>query len=360
MIRIASLAFLGVLAASSVGCTCDPSQGGAAPDEQPPIVQDPEVDGRQPPPPAANGVAADGPGIVLAVRRIALGDTAPDGTQDDTAWQSIGFNLDRRVSDVNSVGLCQPAYEAGADTQIDGEDGIDNAFGRAVVPLMHWVDADPGASTAALYDAGAATLLVSVDGIGDAPSYSIGVKSRVLRGAERGASPAWNGDDTWPADARDLTGGQVESAVASFEGGWVTDRTWVSAPIDGADMPQVVRLPMALGTHPITLAVHRPLLVLMLAEDGASAKGTLAGILYPEELAREARRVLDDGADTCDAPAVHAVAQAIAEAADILSDGTQTPEEECDGISVGIGLELVRAKIDGVVTPGAEPNPCGD
>ena len=46
----------------------------------------------------------------------------------------------------------------------------------------------------------------------------------------------------------------------------------------------------------------------------------------------------------------------IRQASDILKDGTQDPNEECDGISVGLGFEA-KAVVVGDIAPAPQPVP---
>jgi hypothetical protein len=50
----------------------------------------------------------------------------------------------------------------------------------------------------------------------------------------------------------------------------------------------------------------------------------------------------------------------IAQASDILQDGTQDPTLPCDGISIGLGFDAVLDQLGPMVAPKPPPpNPCG-
>ena len=51
----------------------------------------------------------------------------------------------------------------------------------------------------------------------------------------------------------------------------------------------------------------------------------------------------------------------IAQASDILTDGTQDPTKPCDGISIGLGFDGALVQLGTPVAPPPPPtNPCGD
>ncbi len=61
----------------------------------------------------------------------------PDGGTVTNGWSFIGFDLDHQCTDLTSLATTCKAV-AGADpmTLTDGVDGIDNSFGRNIVPIL--------------------------------------------------------------------------------------------------------------------------------------------------------------------------------------------------------------------------------
>src|SRR5689334_23254118 len=93
--------------------------------------------GRQPPTPPDGAGPGDGAGTVFAIRKLYLGDTKRDGTPDPAAgWKDYGFNLDHLISTKDSKNLCKP-LAGGAPSAVypDGNDGIDNSFGKNILPI---------------------------------------------------------------------------------------------------------------------------------------------------------------------------------------------------------------------------------
>src|SRR5262245_48856894 len=85
----------------------------------------------QPPAPPFGTIPGDGVGsVTFAVTQLRLGDADANGEQDPKAWMHYGYNLDGKVSTASSTNVC-----AGADPS-DGDNGIDNSFGRKILPLL--------------------------------------------------------------------------------------------------------------------------------------------------------------------------------------------------------------------------------
>lgn len=51
-------------------------------------------------------------------------------------WRVIGHDRDEQCSTATTAPVCRRAPGATAESQIDGADGIDNAFGHTVIPLL--------------------------------------------------------------------------------------------------------------------------------------------------------------------------------------------------------------------------------
>ena len=120
----------GALALSVAGCGSDTES------TTPPAGGD--QTGTQPPEAPAAGTPGDGAGVVLAVSKLYLGDTNRDGSPNTSnGWKDYGFNLDRKISTKESTDLCQPAGGGAPSAGYpDGNGGIDNSFGKNILPLL--------------------------------------------------------------------------------------------------------------------------------------------------------------------------------------------------------------------------------
>jgi hypothetical protein len=62
----------------------------------------------------------------------------------------------------------------------------------------------------------------------------------------------------------------------------------------------------------------------------------------------------------CSGATIDSLLAEIAQASDILQDGTQDPTRTCDGISIGLGFTGSLVKLGAPVAVPPPPNPCGD
>src|SRR5580698_2448521 len=72
----------------------------------------------------------------FAIQTILAGDTVADGSESDSAWQIFGYDLDGLITTETSTNVCTLAPGTPNYNQIDGKDGIDNAWGLAVLPVI--------------------------------------------------------------------------------------------------------------------------------------------------------------------------------------------------------------------------------
>jgi hypothetical protein len=64
----------------------------------------------------------------------------------------------------------------------------------------------------------------------------------------------------------------------------------------------------------------------------------------------------------CSSPTTSSILAQLAEAADIMADGTQDPTQLCTGTSIGLGFTAGLAKTPdtAVAAPPSTPDPCAD
>lgn len=81
--------------------------------------------------------------IILKLTKLNLGNLDPaTGLPSDDAWKSVGFDLDGLCTTSASTDVCTRAQGAPATAQEDGHLGIDNTFGRAIVPQLGAIGPD--------------------------------------------------------------------------------------------------------------------------------------------------------------------------------------------------------------------------
>jgi hypothetical protein len=251
-------------------------------------------------------------------------------------WEALGFNIDGLVSTAVSADVCQTNSGGSAATAYpDGNNGIDNSFGRNVLPLMlslfpSWVtDVNVG-----LQDGSFNMLLKSycLPPTGDVPVLT----TKLFEGTALGAIPQFDGTDMWPVSPALLANPtDPESSTITFDMSSVTGTTFDS----GKHQTVVLALPFGPSTR-FRLTLHAAQVTMTLAADRKSAtSGIIGGVLNTEELVAEVKKV-GYSIGLCDSPLLANLLTSIRQASDIVADGSQDPAKMCNGISIGLGFEM--------------------
>ncbi len=309
------------------------------------------------PPPPEGGLPGSG-SVVLALSRLYLGDTDRDGTPDQTnGWAQYGFDLDGKISTATSTDLCKPRNGASpANVYPDGAGGIDNSFGKLILPILLGIASNISEQANARLSSGQYTLLVDLQALGAGAAQNP-LLARMYAGANLGHAPLFDGTDLWPVDPASLSSpSDVTSALTQFPHGYLTADTWVGAPPTSLVVQLGVagfNLPLAIGHATVAMALD--------ATRTSATNGTIAGILPVSSLVEAIQQIAGSiDPELCSSPTITSVAEQITQAADILVDGTQDPAKPCDGISIGLGFDarVVQLGPIGPATP-PPPNPCG-
>ena len=327
------------LSVAAYGCGGSDDDNNAQPDPS-----DLPCDCGQPPedPEAGPG---DGEGVVLAINKLFLGDTDRNGNPDPNAWKSYGYNLDNFKSTAGSKNLCKPRAGAQASVHNDGDDGIDNAFGKGILQAITLIEPNPTARVNDEITDGTFTLMIKLDDLGTADNYS-GINASLYAGGNLGDAPKWDGTDEWPVIYELLENGDVNKPKIVFTDSYVADRTWVGK----ADSLEVN---LAIQGATLSLTINHAIITMDLDSDNGGAKnGTIAGILEVDALIETITTMAPKIAG-CDFNIAdyQSILDQLAQAADILSDGTQDPNQTCDGISIGLGFEAKPVQLGEVTEP---------
>ena len=328
------------LAAYGCGSDSDDNQGAQTTDP----TEEPCNCGLPPEDPEAG--PGDGEGVVLAINKLFLGDTDRSGNPDPNAWKNYGYNLDNYASTVSSKNVCKPRAGGQPSIHNDGNNGIDNAFGKGILPLITNLEPEPTARVNAEIEEGSFTLMLKLDGVGTADNYS-GIKASLYAGGSLENPPAWDGNDEWPVLTELLEGGDINKPKVVFTDSYVANRTWVGK----AD---ALTVNLSLSGVTLGLTIRNAIVTMDLDSNNAGAKnGIIAGILEVDELLKTIQDVAQN--ILCeDISGFESIINSIGANADILKDGTQDPNQVCDGISIGLGFEALPVKL-GPVTEPAEP-----
>lgn len=293
---------------------------------------------------------------VFAVTKLFLGDTTRDGVSSSIAWKQYGFNVDGLVSTKNSKDLCKPPKGGTpSGTYPDGDDGIDNAFGKTFIPIFGGLVAEPTGSLQEKLDHGMSRLLFLDETL--PPGSEQGPHStRAYRTTDLGHPPALDGSDSWLAAPEGLMNWtDLASSTSVFLTSTLQDNLWASG------QGTTLEVPMLLGDEALMLSIRLPRITMRLTPGHEAAiEGQIGGVLDTEEFIAAFRKLagnFDPG--LCSGSTWDSVANQLRGTSDILADGTQDPNKTCDGISVGLGFTATKALLAGIgpASP-PPPNPC--
>ncbi len=297
---------------------------------------------------------------VLAVRRLRMGDKTPSGQSAPSAWKGYGLNLDGKTSAADSVDLCKPAAGAKASSVYpDGDNGIDNSFGKNVLPLLLSLSSNFSNEVNQSIDEGRFSMLIQINGI--APGLVGPVVSRGFTAAQNpNQIPAWNGQDVWNIRNESLNGGSLDDPKAYFPSGDIlaggpNQRVWRSG--SGGE----ITLTLSLSNLEIRIPIKQAQLTAVLSDDNKNASsGILAGIIDTEAFIAEFAEAAGAFDPSLCPPSAtfESIAQQIRQGQDILLDGSQNPSVSCNGISIGIGFDAEGAVLGSVLPPMTLPDIC--
>jgi hypothetical protein len=291
-------------------------------------------------------VCAPDEGIALALTKVDF------GVGLNGQWKKVGLNIDGKESTANSTDLCQPNSMATPDTAYpDGDDGIDNSFGKNLLPLIvgsyqEWPTDVNNWLTAGQFNA--LMKMYCVPPRGDA----LELVTKVFGGTELGTTPKYDGTDEWPV-APELIADMAdpESSTIIFEKSSITGSKFDS----GKNETFILTVPMDYAGNYTTvkLTLHAAQITMTLSEDRKTATGgMIAGVLDATEFLDQVKKIAWM-LEICDSDQFQYAVAAVLQASDIMTDGTQDPTKVCDGISIGIAFEMKEVLI-GEVGPPAE------
>jgi hypothetical protein len=317
------------------------------------------TDGGAQPPAAGPAQAPDGADVVLAIHKIYLGDTSRQGQPSTSAWKDFGYNLDGKISTSSSTDLCKTSLNASTSAVYpDGTDGIDNSFGKNILPIIEGIASDASTRINSDISAGGFTLLLDFQKLGTGTNYNpldtlfYGGTPLVDASGAR-VTPKWDGTDAWPLSSALLKDGNAGSPLVTFPAAYLVKnpttgaRTWVSGSKSS------ITLNLTIGSATLVLSIASATLSVDLdASNTKATNGTISGVLDTEQVVTNLGRVsgaLDPSA--CPGTATfESLANQIRQASDIMADGTQDPTKTCNGISIGLGFDMDAVKLGAVTS----------
>jgi len=280
-------------------------------------------------------------GPVFAVKELFFGE----GNSGE--WKKFGFNLDDRVSTGNSTDVCKPAAGGSANTAYpDGDEGNDNSFGKNLLPtILGLYPAWPTDVNNGIQNGNFTALvkLLCLPPTGDAPVLT----TKLFGGTALGSAPKFDGTDTWPVEPGLLSDPMdPQSSTITFPESSVLGTTFDA----GKNGTFILSVPVktAMESTSIKLTLYSARMVMTLSADRKSATGgMIGGVLNTEEFVAEIKKI-GDLLNLCGNPLFDNLVTQVRQASDIMADGTQDPDKECDGISMGLGFDMVEAQLGGV------------
>jgi hypothetical protein len=344
-----------------LGSCGDDSSGNSGTQE----TGDADMVGRRPPPPPEGATPVHGTGRAFGVSRVFSGATDRAGTPSQQAWREYGWNLDGKVTTLESLGavakgapsdVCIPYGSADWGVLADGTDGIDNSFGANVLPIIEALELDVDQSTNDAIASGGTTLIVDLTNLGEAPN-DVQILGKVYAGTNRDTPPRFDGTDVWPVAPELLSDpSDIATSKVQFSDSYVSDGTWVGR-VDG-----VLPLQLRIRDQQLSVQVREPIVTLALSyTPGGLSRGVIGGIVSVESLVAELRRVVGAVSPVlCDPSLFDTISEELRQSADSLADGTQDPTRSCDAISIGLGFDatmVARPADHGQIAPTAPPLP---
>jgi hypothetical protein len=317
--------------------------------------------GRLPPRPSASAASAT-TATVFAISKLYFGDLDQAGQPSTTAWKTYGLNIDGKVTAENSTNVCTRIEDAICETQLDGDNGIDNSFGENVVPVIETLSAMFSSYVNQQIQQGGGTLLLQLDGLGSSDSYAP-LPGALYRAMPTPQPPRWDGTDVRNVDTVSLIGGDISKPIALLPNGYMNDRVWVGGLASGTvyfDL-QVTSDNGGVGLMPPLPLQHVQVAMHVASGNGSAASGTLSAVARAQDVVAWLQLFAGTiSTSLCSGAAFQSIASQFDQMSDIMANGTNEPGQPCDAISVGAGFDAVAVQLGKAETEPPVVNPCED
>jgi len=320
-------------------------------------------------PPSSTSSEADDVEAVFAFRNVSL-------DQSGDRWRRFGLDLDGM--NTTTIADAAECVAANGSPPLDGEKGIDNAFGQYVLPTVVSLLACLEDNIALHQGLGRGTVLLRLRGWNGTPNdakvdmstfsavdgTSLDDVSELEWGGSDGSSlmlpgsageapnPAWDGDDYFFVDPSTLITGDLDRSVV-----WQTD-AYVSNgrivfPLDAGSTFVFLTGP---GSFSIAL---NGFVVADISDDGQTLdKGLIAGRFPAGKLVGALGPL-----GICDETLQGSVLGLLTDNLDLRADPTVgSPDDDCTAIGIAFSFQGIRARIADRVAPVELPlpEPCAE
>lgn len=301
----------------------------------------------------------------LAVRRYRLGTSDPSGGPADQAWKSYGYDLDEVCTTLEqsteNLGTCRRPAAAQQDSLLDGHRCRDNNFGRHIGGLVRASMPDAEDVLNDTVGAGTSTWLLRIDDVDSAPNDTYAPAILYRTADERLTTPPkWDGNDVRTVLSDSVVDGSLGKPVLAFSKGYISNHVWVSGE------PAYARLMLPISRDVfITLNTQSAVFSLELDDKHQTGRnGVLAGVLAVTDIDGILRPIASSAGFCPGSSLYDSVLKTAAKAPDVVISAPKLQNTllTCDGISVGIGFEVVPVQPSTVVMDPLPPRPgkCDD
>ena len=316
-------------------------------------------DGLKRPPTRPEGdpkASGKGKTITFAVKRMYLGSLTALGAETADAWKEWGYDLDSVCTSLSdskaNINTCKRPAEANQDSLTDGDGCADNNFGHHVIGLIKLSSSGfEQRLNSGLLD-GNNTWIVRIDDLDDGEDDAY-APARFYRSATL-PKPKWDGTDAFDVLDDSVLDGSLDKPRVAFPRGYVRGNVWVS----GEPELRNFTLPLS-DTVLVPLTLDAATVTFKLTPDHSSgSRGVLSGaiplatidtLLYP----------VATNAGICPGSGLYvSLWNSIQRFPDVVigAPNLQNTSRQCNGISLGIGLDGAPVRLPTkVVSAGTPP-----
>jgi len=244
--------------------------------------------------------------------------------------------------------VCTPYTNGKTTQQVDGNDGIDNAFGSSIMPQLAAVGNLSQTLSEKIISGGFTIELETAGLTATASQTNIGLGGQLFNGGTYPGTPPTTGayfsaTDSWPVTASSLVGGSLSNgAKMGFPEAYVTSGTWVSGT------PITLGVALNFGGEPLPLMIHHAVITFTHTVDGSgqghATNGIISGVLDTAEFISAFNLVVGQISGGAECSVVSAIEPTFYNAQDIILDPTSgqvsnTAGTPCNAISIGIAFD---------------------
>jgi hypothetical protein len=320
----------------------------------------PKPDSGKPPPPDSGTPTTVT--ATYALHTLYLGEAdRSSGTPSISAWKAFGLNIDGLQTVKADTNVCTLQQGAPKTNQVDGNGGIDNAWGETILPILQSALSQLTPSVLETNDiqSGLWTVQLQITGLSDDPQQTApGIVAQIFTSGQYDqTTPAFDSTTDWPVLSTSVKDGQNISGGSTMVFG---DAFVESGQFVTQTAPDPLVLSLAFNGVPVEFHLHAATIIFQHSSPTDLTNGTIAGVLDTQEFITTLQGVAGQFSTALCGAAFAGIAQQIGQASDIMNDGTNAAGQTCNGISVGIGFDAKRianpTKV--VPPPPPPPNPC--